>query len=835
MIELKSINKVYQTKTSEVKALVDVNLSFSETGLVFILGKSGCGKSTLLNIMGCLDRPTSGEFVVDNNNVSQLNSSELDYFRNYNVGFIFQDYNLVEEYNVYENIELVLDLQGEVDAQNKISDVLEKVGLSGYEKRKIKELSGGQQQRVAIARAIIKNTSYILADEPTGNLDSATSEDIFNLLKEISKEKLIIVVTHDKENAEQYGDRIIRMKDGAIVEDNTNNCNAVIENNSSKIDTKVKKISFKQVFKFALRNMWRRKIRLIASVVLCACCLGVFGFSLSFTRYDCYKKYASVVDEYKPGYQIFGNLPGYGGDEDKQELNIIDSGKVAEAINLFDGAVMPIYTDGDNVYAVLTEENVEYFPFILFDKVPDRDAIIPQKYDEVVRIEQYNSSVSIATIARYRECKEIAVLDLQMTNGRQRLKNYYQKIKETKYDENLIGPETKRIQESTDEEIDELISNIEGAIHNINYFVHPDFVTEILPNRCGDNYINFSFKEWVFKDGVGEELYSRKSAGYFYNLSTVQKFADELVFLPQYSGKTKLQNNEVVISVEFAKILLSGIEQRLTKDISDNEARDAVITGQVRNITLRDDNGLPFNATIVGYYDVSTSEWLSWNDDLKNQFSQYKYNEIYNAPFVVSDELYNNEKPVESGCIGLLLNFDKIDLNGAKMKFLFSDINKIAFYNFTILREFSYYNHLYEHNLNTSGPIFMYIALGSAILCIIAILSYIWAVIHDSKHKIGVLRAQGMSNLSIILIYAIESLVVCGIAIFIGLLAGLGFSNWLWLQSVLSVEGIIHFTMTNFGVLQIFSVLGLGLAIGLLGAILPIAINSKKSPVSLIK
>ena len=183
MIELKSINKVYQTKTSEVKALVDVNLSFSETGLVFILGKSGCGKSTLLNIMGCLDRPTSGEFVVDNNNVSQLNSSELDYFRNYNVGFIFQDYNLVEEYNVYENIELVLDLQGEVDEQNKISGVLEKVGLSGYEKRKIKELSGGQQQRVAIARAIIKNTSYILADEPTGNLDSATSEDIFNLLK----------------------------------------------------------------------------------------------------------------------------------------------------------------------------------------------------------------------------------------------------------------------------------------------------------------------------------------------------------------------------------------------------------------------------------------------------------------------------------------------------------------------------------------------------------------------------------------------------------------------------------------------------------------------------
>ncbi len=113
---------------------------------------------------------------------------------------------MVDEYNVYENIELVLNLQGEKDIKDKISNVLEKVGLAGYEKRKINELSGGQQQRVAIARAIIKDTTYILADEPTGNLDSATSEDIFNLLKELSKEKLIIVVTHDRENAEQYGD-----------------------------------------------------------------------------------------------------------------------------------------------------------------------------------------------------------------------------------------------------------------------------------------------------------------------------------------------------------------------------------------------------------------------------------------------------------------------------------------------------------------------------------------------------------------------------------------------------------------------------------------------------
>lgn len=353
MIQIKNVSKIYKTKYNEVHALKDINLSFGECGLVFILGKSGCGKSTLLNILGGLDSVTSGEVLVDNKEISKLKQSELDYFRNYNVGFIFQGYNLVDEYNVYENIELALDLQGEPNVKEKISTALGKVDLEGYEKRKIKELSGGQQQRVAIARALVKNSTYILADEPTGNLDSATSEDIFTLLKQLSKEKLIIVVSHDRENAEQYGDRIIEMKDYVVLEDRA--LTSRIHGDSSfmplndtentlKIGTKRNKTSVKQIFKFASRNMWHRWIRLSASILLCI--VSLTALILSIATADQYNVGLAFSHAYKdlniPAY--IENIETYQNDSISYNCKKLTN----EAVNVikkdFVGYYLPIYS-----------------------------------------------------------------------------------------------------------------------------------------------------------------------------------------------------------------------------------------------------------------------------------------------------------------------------------------------------------------------------------------------------------------------------------------------------------------------------------------------------------
>lgn len=220
MFEVRNLKKTYQVKKSEpVKALKGVSISFGETGMIFILGKSGSGKSTLLHLLGGLDQPDEGELVLDGVSSAGYKDKDWDEYRNRQVGFIFQDYNLLPDFSVKDNIGIALKLQGKKADDAEIEEILNQVELDGVMKRKPTELSGGQRQRVAIARALIKDPKIILADEPTGALDEATGKSILELLKQLSKEKLVIVVSHDREFAETYGDRVVEIADGEVVAD----------------------------------------------------------------------------------------------------------------------------------------------------------------------------------------------------------------------------------------------------------------------------------------------------------------------------------------------------------------------------------------------------------------------------------------------------------------------------------------------------------------------------------------------------------------------------------------------------------------------------------------
>lgn len=206
---------------ADVRALDGVTLRFPETGMVFLLGKSGSGKSTLLNVCGGLDSPTDGEIVVKGRSSKNFTQSDFDSYRNTFIGFIFQEYNILDEFSVEDNIALALELQGKPKDRQAIDALLNEVDLAGYAKRKPNTLSGGQKQRIAIARALVKNPQIIMADEPTGALDSTTGKQVFDTLKKLSKTKLVIVVSHDREFAEQYGDRVIELKDGKVISDVT--------------------------------------------------------------------------------------------------------------------------------------------------------------------------------------------------------------------------------------------------------------------------------------------------------------------------------------------------------------------------------------------------------------------------------------------------------------------------------------------------------------------------------------------------------------------------------------------------------------------------------------
>lgn len=222
MLQIRNLSKAYKTKGGVVtRALDDVSVDFPERGLVFLLGKSGSGKSTLLNMIGGLDRPDSGEVIVKGRSSKDFSQSDFDSYRNTYVGFIFQEYNVLNEFNIEQNIALALQLQGKKNDKAAVDALLKEVDLEGFNKRKPNTLSGGQKQRIAIARALIKDPEIIMADEPTGALDSATGKQVLEILKKLSQTKLVIIVSHDQDFAEEYGDRIIELKDGKIISDKT--------------------------------------------------------------------------------------------------------------------------------------------------------------------------------------------------------------------------------------------------------------------------------------------------------------------------------------------------------------------------------------------------------------------------------------------------------------------------------------------------------------------------------------------------------------------------------------------------------------------------------------
>ena len=237
MLETKELVKIYKPKKGvPVTALDKVSLKFPDKGMVFLLGKSGSGKSTLLNVLGGLDSYDGGEIVIKGVSSKNFKQQHFDSYRNTYVGFIFQEYNVLDEFSVGANIALAIELQNRKASDGEINDILKQVDLEGFGSRKPNELSGGQKQRVAIARALVKKPQIIMADEPTGALDSNTGRQVFDTLKKLSETKLVIVVSHDREFAEQYADRIIELSDGRVISDVELDTAPVTEKETAALD-----------------------------------------------------------------------------------------------------------------------------------------------------------------------------------------------------------------------------------------------------------------------------------------------------------------------------------------------------------------------------------------------------------------------------------------------------------------------------------------------------------------------------------------------------------------------------------------------------------------------
>lgn len=294
MLRCENIIKDYPTSEEVVHALKGVSLSFRNNEFVSILGQSGCGKTTFLNIIGGLDHYTSGDLIINGKSTRNYKDKDWDTYRNHKIGFVFQSYNLITHQSVLSNVELALTLSGvgKEERKKRAIEALTKVGLKDQIYKKPTQLSGGQMQRVAIARAIVNNPDIILADEPTGALDSSTSIQIMEILKEISKDKLVIMVTHNPELAQKYSSRIIRLSDGEVISD-SNPYNEFEELNNSQIDKKTS-MSFKTALSLSLNNLMTKKARTI--LVSFAGSIGIIGIALILSLSNGVQSYIDSVE-----------------------------------------------------------------------------------------------------------------------------------------------------------------------------------------------------------------------------------------------------------------------------------------------------------------------------------------------------------------------------------------------------------------------------------------------------------------------------------------------------------------------------------------------------------
>ncbi|MBE7086843.1 MAG: ABC transporter ATP-binding protein, partial [Clostridiales bacterium] len=281
---LKDIVKVYGEGDTAVHALKGVSINFRRSEFVSILGQSGCGKTTLLNIIGGLDRYTQGDLVINGVSTKEYCDRDWDTYRNHSIGFVFQSYNLIPHQTVLENVEIALAISGvsKKERRKRAIDVLCKVGLKDQLRKKPSEMSGGQMQRVAIARALVNNPDIVLADEPTGALDTETSIQIMEILKEVSKDRLVIMVTHNPELAKTYSSRIINMLDGKIMGDSNpfegEKTAVIVKTKKERAKEKKPTMSFFTAFKLSLKNLFTKKGR--TALTSFAGSIGIIGIAL---------------------------------------------------------------------------------------------------------------------------------------------------------------------------------------------------------------------------------------------------------------------------------------------------------------------------------------------------------------------------------------------------------------------------------------------------------------------------------------------------------------------------------------------------------------------------
>ncbi len=715
-MKIKSIKKTYQIGGGEnVLALDGVSFDLPQKGMVFILGKSGCGKSTLLNVMSGLDKADEGSIEIDGKDITKLADSEISKYRNSCCGFVFQEYNLIPELSVSENIKLSLELQGKKDTVEKVKEVLKQVGLEGHEDRKVTELSGGQKQRIAIARAIVKDPKIIFADEPTGALDEKTGESILNLLKEFSSERLVIVVTHDREFAEKFGDRTIELADGKVVSDSKSRETSEEEKESN---WKKPKLPMSAALKIGCSNFKYHPIRLIATILLSVIAFTLLGVSLNFGFSQFNDMAFNAMKSYKVDY---GAINKYHIDGATIPIKTKEKQEIEEKVGTAFGVIyepldiQTAFTSEYAYYAVvpngfseISENIVEHFGYSVTGRLP--------KAENEIALTEFNAD--IINELNFREEQRHDLIDRRLIINE---KEYIiTAIVDTHFDFNRYAV-LKEIYETKNEVIESFHKEIDFSPHNFIFY-----------NKVGlsENEISTIAKLYLtesFSVNAGQ-LKKNDSSYEIYKLNGVSGN-----YLPENMIPVVLQFRDCDIEYDGKKFFNYGdLIDELCGDGSYIEAykkyKDVYsfpTSFECRLYDIKYD--LTYDFTIDGFY-MGEEDGVILSDEL--------YQEIY-------------EK------IGGQYDFVFVGVGDKNVKQFISQDGEYRLNNFVIDK--------IKDRSNTIGTIkkISYILSGIfTVFAIIMLLNFMSQSVIDKAKIIGILKANGCNNVILSKIFIVEGIII---------------------------------------------------------------------------
>jgi len=722
MVKLINLNKTYLSKSKQsVKALNNVNIEFPSKGMIFVLGKSGSGKSTLLNILGGIDQPTSGEVIFDGKSLKDYKPADYNRYRSGYVGFVFQEFNLLKDLNVKENIALALQISKEENIDERIINALLSVGLSeDYLFRKIDELSGGEKQRIAIARAVVKQSKIILADEPTGNLDSETGEAIWNILKSLSTHQLVVIVTHDRESAVKYGDRIIEISDGMVISDTENNTVDDISDISTSQGKQ--KLSNKVCFKMGIKNLSQRKVKSISVVLLSIFTILSILLTQLCLSYSAEKTLVKFIEANEIDYFT------------------INQGKLSESGNID-------YQTTARYLKKSTRDYVEQNSNCIIN------GIIEEKQDIL------DFGLSFVGEALELQDNSFYITDFHLEEA-YNFKSYifYQ------------GEKVKLVKEL--HPIDEIVGcflDPNTAFGTMDYML-----AGIIDTSSLSNLEKTSLRSLFYNKNFNGSNFKLSYFNDYNNSEIVLKFGEK-----EYSGFFEIFNSPYRITGQNGIIVTSdGIKSPEGITLSENEIilsyelYSAIFGAKSKGYYISDDfltiNAMPeyINSTYsLSFAEYDTTDFIGDLGELKIVGISFASNDFFapqgNYGIVLSPSKYkmagellrvNNNILIKTNSINNLQKF-LISLRTNYQSF----VEKVGTDSYADYSTFAYD---FEIEVNNFKIIFGAISILLVIILLLFVINLISFSVFNRKKEIGILSALGMSNKNIAKIFLIEGLII---------------------------------------------------------------------------